>query len=379
MGGETALRALLGLILCVALAVPASADIAAGLVAYWPLNGDAQDAGGNGLHGTEVGNPTYVDEAIGRVLSLDGDGDYVDCTNNSAFDITDAITVAAWIKVNTFDKQWQYVVGKGDSTWRLVRENTTNMIRWRANGPTPSLAVIGKVNVNDGQWHHVTGTYDGSTAALYVDGVLDASLTCSGAISRNAFSVWIGQCAERTNRAWNGLIDEVRVYGRALSAAEVKELFAFIPAPRVQAWAPQPANGAVGVTVPLLQWKPGTTAVLHNVYLGTKAELTDANLVGNRLAITTYYHAPGLQPGATYFWRVDEIEADLSTVHTGDVWSFVVQDLTAYRPTPANGSVDVAAAPKLAWLPGQARSSITCISATVSTRSPRGPPQRTKA
>jgi hypothetical protein len=51
---------------------------------------------------------------------------------------------------------------------------------------------------------------------------------------------------------------------------------------------------------------------------------------------------------------VDEIEADMTTVHTGDVWSFVVQDLTAYHPTPADGAVDVGPAPKLVWLPGQA-------------------------
>jgi hypothetical protein len=55
----------------------------------------------------------------------------------------------------------------------------------------------------------------------------------------------------------------------------------------------------------------------------------------------------------TYYWRVDEIEADTTKVHMGDVWSFTVQALTAYLPSPADGSVDVSPKPLLTWQPGQ--------------------------
>jgi hypothetical protein len=344
---------ILSLALSCMLIASAGADITTGLVGYWPLNGNAQDTGGTGLHGTEVGNPTYVDGAIEQALGLDGDGDYVTCPDNALFDITDTITVAAWIKVNTFDKTWQYVVGKGDSAWRLVRENATNNFRWRANGPTPTLAVVGNVNVNDGQWHHVAGTYDGSTAILYIDGTANASLKCSGAISKTAYSVWIGQCSQQKNRAWNGLIDDVRVYRRALTAADVTELLTFAPSPRTKASQPQPANGAVGVSIPLLQWKPGLTALLHKVYVGTKPELGIADLVAPNLAEPVYYYAASLLPGTTYYWRVDEVEADMKTIHTGDVWSFITQALTAYSPKPANGDGNVSSAVTLTWQPGK--------------------------
>jgi len=331
----------------------AGADITAGLVAYWPLHGDARDASGNGLHGVKVGNPTYVDEIIGQVINLDGDGDYVDCTANAAFDITDAITVAAWIKVHTFDKQWQYVVGKGDSAWRIVRETTTNTVRWRANGPSPNMAVTGKVNVNDGKWHHLAGTYDGSAAILYVDGVVDTSLKCSGAISKNTYPVWIGQCSQQKNRAWNGRLGEVRVYRRALSAAEVEELVRFVPNPWVKAWEPQPVDGAVGISIPLLQWKAGMTAVVHNVYVGARPDLGPADLVASNLTTTAHFYATPLLPGTTYYWRVDEVEADLTTVHTGEVWSFISQALTAYHPNPADGDGNLSTAVTLTWLPGK--------------------------
>jgi len=115
---------------------------------------------------------------------------------------------------------------------------------------------------------------------------------------------------------------------------------------------PNPANGVVGVATPLLQWTKGDAAVFHNVYLNTTADLTEANLVGKNQPFTLYYHVTGLQPGATYYWRVDEIEADMTTVRTGDVWTFVAQAVTAYYPTPTDKSADVAPTAALTWQAG---------------------------
>jgi hypothetical protein len=65
-----------------------------------------------------------------------------------------------------------------------------------------------------------------------------------------------------------------------------------------------------------------------------------------------YYHVPGFQPGTTYYWRVDEIEKDGVTIHTGDVWSFVAQALTAYYPTPVDGANSASTSPTLTWMAG---------------------------
>jgi hypothetical protein len=120
------------------------------------------------------------------------------------------------------------------------------------------------------------------------------------------------------------------------------------------AGTPSPADGELSVTVPLFTWTPGATGVFHNVYLGTSPELTEADLVMPRAVMTLFYYVPGVTPGTTYYWRVDEVEADGVTVHTGNVWSFVAQALTAYYPTPADGANDASPAPTLSWLPGQA-------------------------
>jgi hypothetical protein len=66
-----------------------------------------------------------------------------------------------------------------------------------------------------------------------------------------------------------------------------------------------------------------------------------------------FWYVPGLQPGTTYYWRVDEIEADMKTVNKGNVWSFTTQALTAYLPSPKDGAADATLAPTLSWQAGQ--------------------------
>ncbi len=120
----------------------------------------------------------------------------------------------------------------------------------------------------------------------------------------------------------------------------------------IKAQKPNPADGAVGVMSPLFQWVKGDNAMLHNVYLGPSPELTEGDLVGNRWPSEVFYFTGTLDPGVTYYWRVDEIQKDGVTVVTGDVWSFMTQALTAYYPTPADGAADVGLTPTLTWMAG---------------------------
>ncbi len=133
------------------------------------------------------------------------------------------------------------------------------------------------------------------------------------------------------------------------NVAPVLHIEVFNPA----ANTPSPADGALGVFMPLLSWSKGDDAVLHNVYFGKTPDLTQASLVSPNLPVTMYYNVAGLEPGVTYYWRVDEVDA-AGKVTTGPVWSFVAQDVKAYVPTPVNNDVDVSLAPTLTWQPGQA-------------------------
>ena len=116
---------------------------------------------------------------------------------------------------------------------------------------------------------------------------------------------------------------------------------------------PNPADGALAVVMGLFLWTPGDGARFHDVFLGTTADLGPGDRVAARVTVAFYYHPAPLQPGTTYYWRVDEIEADGVTVHPGNVWTFMTQALTAYHPDPPDGAVDASLTPNLRWLPGQ--------------------------
>jgi tetratricopeptide (TPR) repeat protein len=207
-----------------------------GLVARWEFeqskDGMVADTSGNNLHGRLVGHAqVYADPERGNVLHLDGEGDWVDCGADARFDITDEITVSAWIKVGKFDKTWQAIVTKGDSTWRLLRDRTTDAPVFACTGVNtlgrPYGTLSGHANVNDSKWHHVAGVYDGRKLSLYVDGELD-TFTPAGAFTRINTSrdhVLIGgNAGTQPPREWNGLIDDLRIYSYAFPPGDIKAL-----------------------------------------------------------------------------------------------------------------------------------------------------------
>jgi hypothetical protein len=204
------------------------------LVSLWKLDETSgsivKDSSGDN-NGTLVGDPQWQPAAgkVGGALLFDGDGDYINIGRDSDFDITDQITVSAWIKVNQFDREWQAVIAKGDSSWRIQRNQNENSLEFACTSlKIPSGApwgnLLGKRSVNDGQWHHVAGIYDGNKMYLIIDGDVDASQSASGRINTNNQPVYIGENAENTQRFWNGSIDDVRIYNYALTKEEVAAL-----------------------------------------------------------------------------------------------------------------------------------------------------------
>jgi hypothetical protein len=132
------------------------------------------------------------------------------------------------------------------------------------------------------------------------------------------------------------------------TAAPLLHIEAFVG----QATKPDPADGTQEVTSPLFQWTAGDGALLHQVYMGTKPELTAADKAGAPIPMAMYFHVPGLTPGTTYYWRVDETDA-AGKVTTGPVWSFSVMPLTAHFPSPYDGALWRKTDTKVSWTAGQ--------------------------
>lgn len=163
----------------------------------------------------------------GSALEFDGVDDYVDCGNDESLDMTDELTVSAWIKRSSFSTTGT-VVGKNNgnsvtagyglfSYTQGVEFNFYSAGRWRRTTP--------RVAVTANQWHHVAGTFNGNIAYLYVDGEQKASLVYSGDITIAAgYPVQIGYWRSQKTEYFNGSMDEVTIYDRALSADEIRGL-----------------------------------------------------------------------------------------------------------------------------------------------------------
>jgi len=346
---------------CLAFALAAAGAVCAaepGLVGWWNFDEGpgptAADATGNGNGGTLTGGVQWIAQETGGALELDGTTGYVRIPFGPTLKLLNQgdFTVAAWFKTDVIPTENKEVFQQGDTngtgrTWLFIVPATGEIRTFLGNAATNS-----GVNVTVGTWFHAAvvvkegGATD--TIQVYVNGK-PAGAAGQRGVESSEGPYFIG-CHKNLTNFWDGLIDDVRLYNRALSAAEVQ---AMVP-PKVKAVNPDPASGSTAVVTPLLRWTAGETAVLHSLYVGTDPNLGAKDLVQSRSPVTMYYHVPGLTPGTTYYWRVDEIEADMTTVHTGDVWSFMAQALTAYLPTPANGANDASPDPNMAltWLAG---------------------------
>lgn len=204
------------------------------MIAWWKFDRIegriAVDSSGSGLDGKLLGDAQIIsDPERGNVLSLDGDGDYVNCGNNPAFDITNSITVTAWVNITKVPIIWTGIVTKGDSAWRLSTVKSERKFHFAVTDWNVGANwVDGNRSTLTGEWHHVCGTYDGANIRLYVDGMEDPNspMANSRGITTNGEPVYIGENSEKPGRLWNGLIDDVRIYSYALSQDDIKALYA---------------------------------------------------------------------------------------------------------------------------------------------------------
>jgi hypothetical protein len=194
------------------------------LVALYSFENNVNDSSGNGLNGTISGNPMYADGISGMAMSLDGVNDYINLGNNPMFDITEQITLAAWVNTNdSGDGQHNPYISKGDTAYAIKHAsgNTIQFFIYDEDWYSANYSVNDSFN---GDWHFVAGTYDGAEVKLYVDGSLTGTTPHEGTIGVQTFNVAVGTNTEAEGRFYWGLIDEARIYNRALTINEITYL-----------------------------------------------------------------------------------------------------------------------------------------------------------
>jgi hypothetical protein len=213
-----------------------------GLVGYWSFNEGsstrATDFSGNGNTGTTTspGIPTWTSGKRGAALDFDGTDDYVGVASSTSLSPTSAVTIAARVYARDWNDTGKIVCKKNVSDllpdYCLTTTQTGGAhLRVMVTG-TDGLFLSDFTDIavpSTSAWHHIVATFDSSATSVYVDGVYQGGETPNaGAIRTNGGVLNIGSTDFAVNGAldgFNGKIDEVRVYNRALTASEVARLY----------------------------------------------------------------------------------------------------------------------------------------------------------
>ena len=194
-----------------------------------------RDSSGNANHVTPTG-AMFADGKIGKARSFNGTGQYLSCTDAACGGTTKldpssgSWSIGAWIK--TSKVPGQYIVNKGTATTQFAYSLLLS------NGGSPRFVLLNTVDgnyieasasarFNDGNWHHIVGTYDGTTASIYADSQLQASSTTKTGtqVTNSTSDFQIGWGASAAANYFNGLIDEVFVTASAPSASDIRQMY----------------------------------------------------------------------------------------------------------------------------------------------------------
>jgi hypothetical protein len=212
------------------------------LVGYWKFNEGtgtiAYDSSGYGNNGTLMNSPTWVDglPLLGKALDFDGMDDYVDCGNGASLNVTGDITITAWVRFNAILPNQAYFISKdegGGSKYKWC-------FGYAESAPSISNALVFHINYPIlihpgmwlgsskwipaiGQWHHVAIVGNNNTYTFYVNGLNYGDTTASSSLPSVNAPLEIGKA--EAGFYFNGAIDQVKVYRRALSAEEIEDEF----------------------------------------------------------------------------------------------------------------------------------------------------------
>jgi len=184
-----------------------------------------RDRSGYGNDGTIYGAVRVIGK-VRNALRFDGKDDYVEVPHNPTLLTPSALSVACWVKTTDTNGdivakwsspyEWCVDVAGGKAYFIISKDGTL------AAGQRPSITGVTKIN--DDIWHHIVAVWDGAKMYLYVDGVSDVTPRDCDALYQGTTALRLGGAVSLWGGWYEGIIDELRIYNRALSEDEIKRL-----------------------------------------------------------------------------------------------------------------------------------------------------------
>jgi hypothetical protein len=196
------------------------------LVGYWPFDEgsgtEAKDASGNGHNGELIDEPQWVAGKFGSALDFGGSGSYVLVPDDAALDLSDDVTYMAWFNLNEGIVGQRRMMSKNDSIFVLFDFGGATSVDFLVK-PNNDFAESTTADWKLGEWYHFAGTYDGDALRVYIDGELEGESAGVPSIAVSSLDLWIGaDDYQLPTTSFPGILDDVRIYNKALSEDEIK-------------------------------------------------------------------------------------------------------------------------------------------------------------
>jgi hypothetical protein len=208
-----------------------------GLVGWWPFNGNAEDESDYNNDGTVYG-ATLTEDREGNpnaAYNFSGELDFIEVLDNNTLDFTNSYSLSAWYRTTNPNLADQAILGKGRhefGTGYHLLFNSLSKIQFGFNNgedyenSTINSGVTTQItDILESNWHHVVGTYDGTTAKLFIDGVLVNFLEIEYTLWNSEQSLLFGKETYGLNRQFDGDLDDIGMWDRVLSENEIEKIF----------------------------------------------------------------------------------------------------------------------------------------------------------
>jgi len=312
----------------------------------------------SGLGGAAaVGTLTWAPGVYGNAVQLE----YPNLIQIPAINmtLTDA-TMAGWMKPIGAQAAWtSFIMTRPTATGLNINPDAGNLqLCYHWGDASNTWGFRPNAYLADNEWNFAAVTIEPTQAVFYLNGTeVAVNAVAHVAVNWNSpiFLGGDGSGEQDPRRMTNGMLDDLSLFSRALTADEIVEIMGGLTDPNL-ASMPVPADGATDVPRDRdLGWKASASAASHDVYFGTSSADVDAATRANPMGVLVSQGQTGttFDPGRmefsqTYYWRVDEVAAN-GTIYKGDVWSFTVEPFVYAVPNvvaTSNGASDAASGPE---------------------------------